>query len=259
MIINNKYKIIEKIGEGTCGVIYKGENIRTFEQVAIKLEYINSNIKLLKNETIIYQLLNGGIGIPKLKWFGIYNNYYYMVINLLGNTLEKEKYIKNGFSFNEILNIGKQMIVRLQYIHDNGLIHRDIKPDNFIFGINDNKDIIYLIDFGFCKKYNNKLKNTKCSSITGTLNYISVNVHNFNVPCRLDDLESVGYILIYLYKGFLKWQDVNCQFKNDIIKQMKNDIINDTTIPIQIINYIKEIRNTIINPDYLKLIDILTY
>ena len=54
-IINNKYKILEKIGEGAFGSIYKGQNIRTQELVAIKVEPINNETKLLKNECTIYQ------------------------------------------------------------------------------------------------------------------------------------------------------------------------------------------------------------
>ena len=88
MIIANKYKIIEKIGEGCFGFIFKGENIRTFEKVAIKMESILSETKLLKNEAKIYQYLHGSsIGFPTVKWFGIIDNYYYMVLPLLGDSL----------------------------------------------------------------------------------------------------------------------------------------------------------------------------
>jgi serine/threonine protein kinase len=85
-LIGNKYKLLEKIGEGSFGSIYKGENIRTHELVAIKVEPINNNTKLLKNESIIYQYLNNNEGLPNVKWFGKDQINYYMVINLLGES-----------------------------------------------------------------------------------------------------------------------------------------------------------------------------
>ena len=87
-IINKKYIIINKIGSGSFGSIYKGQNIRTKELVAIKVEAIKDKLKLLKNESNIYQYLNGCDGIPFVKWFGKDENNYYMVINLLGLSLQ---------------------------------------------------------------------------------------------------------------------------------------------------------------------------
>ena len=90
-LINKKYKMLEKIGEGTFGLIYKGENIRTRELVAIKVESIEHDMKLLKNESIIYQYLNNVQGVPFVKWFGKDETNYYMVINLLGHSLQSIK------------------------------------------------------------------------------------------------------------------------------------------------------------------------
>ena len=111
-IINKKYKIINKIGEGSFGSIYKGENIRTRENVAIKVESIKSETKLLKNESIIYHYLNNTNGIPSVKWFGKDNNNYYMVINLLGNSLQEIINIHFSFSLKLVLQIGI-MIIKL--------------------------------------------------------------------------------------------------------------------------------------------------
>ena len=94
-IINNKYKIIEKLGAGCFGEIYKGENIRTHEYVAVKVEPIKNEFKLLKNESVIYQYLVGLQGIPNVKWFGKDNINYYMVLNLLGQSLQNLLNFKN--------------------------------------------------------------------------------------------------------------------------------------------------------------------
>ena len=104
-IINKKYTLLEKIGEGSFGSIYRGQNIRTKEYVAVKVEPIGNNTKLLKNESIVYQYLNNSPGIPSVKWFGKDATNYYMVINLLGESLQSIKERKNIFSLKLVLQI----------------------------------------------------------------------------------------------------------------------------------------------------------
>ena len=165
-LIGNKYKLLEKIGEGSFGSIYKGENIRTHELVAIKVEPIINNTKLLKNESIIYQYLNNNEGLPNVKWFGKDQVNYYMTINLLGESLQTLKERKETFSLKLVLQIGIQIITLLKMIHDKGLVHRDIKPDNFLLGLKNKNKQIYIIDFGFCKTF---LNNDKHIDINKTI------------------------------------------------------------------------------------------
>jgi casein kinase I family protein HRR25 len=249
VIINNKYLIIQKIGEGSFGTIYKCQNIRTKEFVAAKVEHIQNGTKLLKNESKIYNYLSGSIGIPTVKWFGKDNENYYMIINLLGESLESLKLRNQKFSLKLTLQIGKAIINLLKTIHNKGLVHRDIKPDNFLFGINENKNKIYIIDFGFCKLYNeNNLKKT--NNLVGSVSYASINSHNFCELSRRDDLESLGYLLLYLYLGKLPWQDE--KENNEKIKNMKNDILNLNGLHEIFINYFKYVKNLKFEetPDY---------
>jgi len=239
-IINNKYKLIEKIGEGCFGTIYKGQNIRTHEEVAIKIEPIENGTKLLKNETKIYQYLAQGEGIPKVKWFGVDEKNNYMVITLLGPSLSDFTIKYKTFSLVVVLQIGKQIVERLRFIHGMGLIHRDVKPDNFLIGEN-NK--IFIIDFGLCKKYVNSgkhIENIKLNKIIGTPNFVSVNVHNLNQPTRRDDIESMVYILLYLYFGSFEW--MNC-IDLDEIKDKKLALKENEKIPKQILDALLYVRS----------------
>lgn len=249
LTINNKYLIIEKIGEGTFGSIYKCQNIRTKEFLAIKVESIQNGAKLLKNESKIYNYLSGNNGIPTVKWFGKDNKNYYMVINLLGESLESLKSRYKKFSLKLTLQIGLAIINLLKTIHDKGLVHRDIKPENFLFGLNENKNKIFIIDFGFCKLYNeNNLKKT--NNLVGSVSYASINSHNFIELNRRDDLESLGYLLLYLYLDKLPWQnEIN---NNEKIKNMKNDIVNLNNLHNFFINYFNYVRNLKYDesPDY---------
>ena len=260
MIIGKKYEILNKIGNGAFGSIYKGKNIRTDEIVAIKVEPIKSNTKLLKNETKIYQYLSGFnyTGIPQIKWFGVDETNYYMVISLLGPSLLQLKQKKNTFSLNIIISITIQILERLQFIHEKGLIHRDIKPDNFLIGEGNNKNKIYLIDFGFCKKYvkedGTHVNIKKISKIIGTPIYVSVNVHDLIEPSRRDDIESLVYIMMYFYYGELEWSEITI-YSNDVlerIKLLKLNIINKKETHemfIKLLLYVRKL-NFEETPDY---------
>jgi casein kinase I homolog HRR25 len=252
-LINNKYKIIEKLGAGCFGEIYKGENIRTDEKVAIKVEPISNNLKLLKNESVIYQYLVGTTGIPNVKWFGKDTTNYYMVLNLLGDSLQTLINNKKIFSLKLVLQVGLQIIFILKSIHEKDLVHRDIKPDNFLLG---NKKQIYIIDFGFCKSLANITNVKKTTGLIGSLTYASLNAHNYTELSYRDDLESLGYMLIYFYQGFLDWQKTE---DIKLIIQMKQNVVDNEKIPIVLRDFLRSVRTLGFKemPDYNTLISLL--
>jgi len=254
--MNKKYEIIEKIGAGCFGVIYMGRNIRTGENVAIKIEPIKSEILLLKNESNIYQYLRDCKGIPKVKWFGKDENNYYMVIELLGRSLEQMKVLRGTFTLYSTILIGRHILGILQSIHEMGVVHRDIKPDNFLFGLNDKSKQLYMIDFGFCRKYSTSHDPATTNSLIGSPNYASINAHNCIELSRRDDLESLGYMMMYLYLGILPWADSTDQ---QIIKIQKLQILEDSRVPLVLIGYLRYVRALKFRelPDYKFLFDFI--
>jgi serine/threonine protein kinase len=262
MIIGNKYELVKKISQGSFGALYQGKNIRTGELVAIKVEKRSkSEVNTLKYEANVYNYLKNIDGFVKLRWFGTDERYNFLVIDLLGNSLKSElvrNETKNNLEI--VLNFGKKIINKLMILHENKIIHRDLKPDNILLKSDNSFEDIFLIDFSFCKKYINSngehiLKN-KINKFIGSVNYISLNVHDLIEPSRRDDLESVLYILIYLYCEKLDWE--NCMSITEIYEMKKNIIFNEN-IPEYFRNMLVYIRTLEFNerPNYFYLINFL--
>ena len=262
MIIGNKYKLIDRIGKGNFGSIYKAQNVRTNELVAIKVESIARETKLLKRESQILQYIGNTDGFPELKWFGLDERNYYMVMNLLGESLATVKEHFTILGIKETLLIGIQMIERVKTLHQKLLVHRDIKPDNFIFGQNNNKTKLYLIDFGFTRRYTNDneihIPIRENCSLLGTPNFVSLSVHKGCEASRRDDLESVVLIMIYLNTGSLPWLEENNLTKEQIIKA-KEDIIYERDIPELLIDLLVHVRRLTFEeePDYEYMLDVM--
>jgi serine/threonine protein kinase len=241
-MINKKYVLLEKIGEGSFGEIYKGFNYRTKEEVAIKIEKKKKNdINILKNESTIYKYLLGTRGIPIIKWYGRYEENSYMVINLLGKSLQTTIREFKNFSLNTVLQIGIQLLILLKSIHAKGLIHRDIKPENFLFD-KDYKNL-FLIDFGMCKSYiknGNHIEMKNTNGLIGSQTYASINTHKRLELSRRDDLESLGYMLIYFSLGNLPWRE-NVYEEAEIV-ELKENIIHNKNVPKILTEYLSYIR-----------------
>merc|ERR1740121_2880022 len=103
------------------------------------------------------------------------------------------------------------MIHRLQGLHAKGLLHRDIKPENFLVGLGANAHKVFAIDFGLSKRFRDSRTRAHIpfregKRLTGTARYVSINTHLGLEQSRRDDLESVGYVLLYFLRGSLPWQ-----------------------------------------------------
>ena len=148
------YHIIKKIGHGAFGEICLGTDLRTGRSVAIKKESSKTRFPQLFFEAKVYSLLEGGMGIPRIYLKGGLGDNNIMVMDLLGPSLEDLfNYCGRKFSLKTTLMLGIELLIRLEFIHHRNFIHRDIKPDNFVVGIGNRANVIYIIDFGLAKQY----------------------------------------------------------------------------------------------------------
>ncbi|KAE7998520.1 hypothetical protein FH972_003059 [Carpinus fangiana] len=233
--VGNRFRLGRKIGSGSFGEIYLGTNIQTNEDVAIKLENVKTKHPQLLYESKLYRLLQGGTGIPNVRWFGVEGDYNVLVMDLLGPSLEDLfNFCSRKLSLKTVLMLADQMINRVEFVHSKSFLHRDIKPDNFLMGLGRRANQVYVIDFGLAKKYRDSsthqhIPYRENKNLTGTARYASMNTHLGIEQSRRDDLESLGYVLMYFLRGSLPWQGLKAG-----TKKQKYDKISEKKVSTSI-------------------------
>jgi len=231
-LVNNKYRITRRIGGGSFGEIYMALGPAN-EKVAVKFERHGTRCPQLRHEYKVYREVASCHGFCRVHHFGTQDNYNVMVMDLLGPSLE-DLFNKcaRKFSLKTVLQLADQLLERVDTLHARHLIHRDIKPANFVIGLSDQSSIVYCVDFGLSKRYRHPknlqhIPHRDGRSLTGTPRYASINNHLGIEQSRRDDLESIGYVLVYFLKGSLPWQGLkakNAQKKYRLILEKKQQI-----------------------------------
>lgn len=273
-VVGVHYRVGKKIGEGSFGVIFEGTNLLNSQQVAIKFEPRKSDAPQLRDEYRTYKILVGCPGIPNVYYFGQEGLHNILVIDLLGPSLEDLfDHCNRRFSIKTVVMVAKQMLSRVQTIHEKNLIYRDIKPDNFLIGRPGSKaaNVIHVVDFGMAKQYRDpKTKQhipyRERKSLSGTARYMSINTHLGREQSRRDDLEALGHVFMYFLRGGLPWQGLkaatNKQKYEKIGEKKQTTAVKDLceSFPDEFNKYLSYVRNLGFEdtPDYDYLRDLFT-
>ncbi|KAF8332130.1 kinase-like domain-containing protein [Amanita rubescens] len=139
--VSGRYRVGRLLGSGTFGSVYSGKDIRTGKEVALKVEYSKGFDSKLCREYKIYKDVIGGPGIPVARWCGVEGPYNVMVIDRFELSLEDLVNRQGPLDLQTALFFAHQMLSTLEFLHSRNYIHRDIKPDNFMVGANNNVHI----------------------------------------------------------------------------------------------------------------------
>lgn len=233
--ILDKYVLRDRIGSGAFGEVWSADSVSTGEPVAVKMERIQGNpAPTLQYESRVLQLFQNMIGIPRLRYFGRKDDMdgIFMVTDLLGPSLEtmatshrldmRSDVVKHPPPHHAdfISEIGRQMLQRIKTVHARGMLHRDVKPDNFLFARTPALDLsrracqaqqsvpiplLHIIDFGMAKRIDLNIRKEDVPvpgfPLIGSPRYASVFAHRGERLGRRDDLISMMYSLIYVVNG----------------------------------------------------------
>lgn len=234
-IIRGKFRILQAIGMGAFGEIYAAENLQTHERVAVKVELADDKKQALRAEVTIMRRLQGCPCVAQFISCGRQGNMNFLVMELLGENLsDLRKRQPNGmFSMATVCRLAIEMINGLQAMHALGVLHRDVKPSNFVLGgqqrAEQKKDPseanrLFIIDFGLSRKFvgnDGEIKPPRANAgFRGTARYASVNSHANKELSPRDDLWSVFYLLVEFATGSLPWRSIHDRDKVGLAKQM---------------------------------------
>jgi serine/threonine protein kinase len=189
-VIGNKYKLIRLITRGTFSAIYECEHIIKKNKAVIKMETNDIAKRLMKHEVNVYMSLQKSkVRIPRIKNTGEDGNIQYMIMELLKESLKE---------YNGSISI-HDLYKQLYLLHLEGFLHRDIKPDNFVVGFDQQ---VYMIDLGLSKYDDNKIT----TGFIGNRRYASPvcfdKIYNYH---KKDDVLSLTYMILDLKYGYLPW------------------------------------------------------
>lgn len=270
-LIDGRWRLGHRLGAGAFGEVHAATDLETGEQVAVKLEKLSSKHPQLGYESKVYKWLNSSssrssrvLGVPTRRWYGPYGDSFALILDCLGPSLEDRlNECRRRLSLKSVLMVANQSLRRLEYIHSKYFLHRDIKPDNMLMGTGSESHVVYIVDFGLAKRYRDHrtrahIPYREGKHLTGTARYASVSTHLGLEQCRRDDLESLGYVLVYLAKGSLPWQGIRAANKRQkyakILEKKQSttpaELCRD--LPSQFVRYFRYVRDLEFEerPDY---------
>jgi len=230
-----KYDILTLLGKGAFSTVYHAINIRTKQPVAIKMTHVNntSTHQLLVREAKIYGYLKNVQGVPTLLWVGVRDEMYYITMPLYYGTISTITLV----SITDVVKYGNELLDILKHVHRLGIIHRDIKPDNIMV---DKYGRLVIIDFGLSAFIpSGSYSPRTISEIIGTPNYVSIHVHELTEPGMRDDVESVMYVLLFLWNSHtLPWSnDTNTV---DIVEKKQTIRMNPGKVDIPELSWVSD-------------------
>lgn len=229
-LFQSRYKVKKFLGKGTFGTVFKVYDTQLKKNLALKM--IKEGQGSFENEVKNLTILSDSSGFPRIYDHGYSQSYYYILFELLDKTLNQVfRKFESKFSPECIFNIALQTLTRIEELHKMGLIHQDLKPDNFMIGQSKKNlsSIVYLVDLGLSFQYKSSdtsfhIDYHETRRVVGNLRYASINNHRGVQQTRRDDLESWFYLICYLFDSKLPWDLEVLNKNNEEIYKIKRSL-----------------------------------
>ncbi|GMR52779.1 hypothetical protein PMAYCL1PPCAC_22974, partial [Pristionchus mayeri] len=197
------------------------------KKYAMKVErVVGVQRPVLKLDAHVLPQLKGQKGFPELVVSGRTAAFKYCVMQLVGPDLSKLRKVMPGgkFSLATALNIGYQTLHSLEHLHTSGWLCRDVKAPNLAVGRGADASTVYMLDFGFARRFLNKDNKYRAQRPTapllGTMPYASLAAHCRKEQSPRDDVESWFYMIVEFVIGALPWsympKDTILEYKQHI-------------------------------------------
>ncbi|OMJ88903.1 hypothetical protein SteCoe_9002 [Stentor coeruleus] len=263
-ILGDRFEVVKKLHSNTFYKVYKANDLKTLSKVVIKCDRRNTEFSLIKYESEILTYLLASPGAHRILNKGEYKGRCYMILNYLGKSLnDKLKTHSNRISPGCALKITEELLLRIEYLHKAGFVHRDIKPEKILTGYGLNWQTLYVIGYRYAVRINENENVDHFNLHPENYVYSSLNSSNKIPYTRRDDLESIIYILIHLYTGSLPWLNTPYESEQEI-KELKESISLGKlckNLPIEILTMARYVRSLKHNeePNYQMLRNSIKY
>ncbi|KAK0405749.1 hypothetical protein QR680_018176 [Steinernema hermaphroditum] len=224
------WTIIKTLASGPFSEVFEALDAETKQHYAMKTEKEVGTIRpVLKLDVFVLRMLQNRnpIGFPRIFDAGRTDNFKYVVMQLVGPDLSKlrRSLPDKKFSLITALRVCAQTLDRIETLHDMGWLCRDIKAPNFAIGRGEQAGIVYMLDFGFARRFldnnGNHVRPRAAAAILGTIHYAPIASHFGREQSRRDDLESWFYMCVELLVGPLPWANLDCRRQHQLICEWK--------------------------------------
>ena len=196
------------------------------------------------------------MGFADLKWFGVEGDYRVLVTDLLGPNLN-ELFALCGlrFSLKTVLLLADQLISRMKTMHSFSYTHGSVKPENVVIGSGETRSVVYMIDFGRSRQFQDPVEGTHISEhcYAGCYkgSFFSINTCKGIEYSRRDDMQSIGYMLMFFLRGSLPWQSFKGRDADTRKQQVSTDMLC-RGYPVEFKNYLTHVESLEFEacPDY---------
>src|SRR5690554_2282752 len=203
MIIDSRYQVIERLGMGAWAIVYKVRDLRTDKVFALKvfqkLDAESIYEKFSAEDMFLITQIDHPNLIKVLNFGNSERHIYYLSEYYEGKTLSD--FIFTSANINDLYNIIVQVCYGLDELHRLNIVHKDLKPDNIMYRLEDGELKVKILDFGFTKV--DLQKNQQ--SISGTLPYIAPEIYRGNKGVPESDFYALGVTLYRVTTGTLPY------------------------------------------------------